>query len=154
MLKFFLGTLLLSPMAITHAASPSPEVDGCLQAAAEKHDVAYTLLRAIAEQESGFNPLALGRNPNGSHDLGLMQINTAWLPTLKGFGIQAADLYRPCVSADVSAWLLATNFRAMGISWRAVGAYNAATEWKRVRYAVSIHKRVQQAALLEYARHE
>lgn len=131
----------LSPWAM--AGTPSPEVEGCLQAAAEKHGVAYVLLRAIAEQESGFNPQALGRNTNGSYDVGLMQINTGWQATLNRFGIGLNDLYKPCVSADVGAWLLASNFRSMGVSWRAIGAYNAVTEWKRVQYAHKVHGRLQ-----------
>lgn len=143
--SLLLGMLLVpcAWAATPMPATPSPEVDACLQAAGAKHGVAYVLLRAIAEQESGFNPVAIGSNPNGSYDLGLMQINTAWLPTLQRYGIAHTDLYQPCVSADVSAWLLATNFKTLGMTWRAVGAYNATTEWKRVRYATSVHNRVQ-----------
>ena len=142
-MTMFVALMQLGPVPQAAALLPSPEVDACLQAAAAKHGISYVLLRAISEQESGFNPRALGKNSNGSYDMGLMQINSAWLPTLQKYGIKAADLYEPCVSADVSAWLLASNFKSMGVTWRAVGAYNAGTEWKRVRYAVSVHSRIQ-----------
>ncbi|NJD34799.1 MAG: lytic transglycosylase domain-containing protein, partial [Betaproteobacteria bacterium] len=54
----------------------------CWDDAAQRYQVSSALLYAIARTESGLNPLAIGRNGNGSRDIGLMQINSAWLPTL------------------------------------------------------------------------
>ena len=61
----------------SQAAQPSAHIDQCLQQAAQFHKVAYPLLRAIAEQESGFNPLAVRKpyvagNLDASTDYGLM----------------------------------------------------------------------------------
>lgn len=121
---------------------PTAVVDSCLRAAAHKHAIAYALLRAIAAQESGFKPNAMGSNANGSTDYGLMQINSAWLPVLARYGIRREHLMQPCTNADVGAWILAQNFARMGVTWRAVGAYNAATEYKRVRYAQGVYARL------------
>ena len=62
------------------AAQPSAYIDQCLQQAAQFHRVAYPLLRAIAEQESGFSSTVSNTNKDGSVDYGLMQINSSWLP--------------------------------------------------------------------------
>lgn len=128
--------------AFAWAASPSPVVEACLQAAAAKHSLNYLLLRSIAEQESSFNPIAVGGNTNGSSDYGLMQINSTWLPTLRKFGVTQQDLFNPCINADVGAWILADNFRRMGVTWDAVGAYNASTPWKRVKYATGVYNKL------------
>ena len=129
-------------------ALPSAEVDACLHSAARKYAVSYELLRAIAEQESRFNAAAIGgTNANGSRDHGLMQINDAWLPQLARFNIQLADLYRPCVNAEVGAWILAQNIRDLGLTWNAVGAYNAASPGKRQAYASAIYQRLLHQAV-------
>lgn len=66
----------------------------CLVAAARHHGVDPALLHAIAVVESGLNPRAVNRaNANGTRDIGLMQINSAWLPTLKRWGITEEGLY-------------------------------------------------------------
>lgn len=113
-----------------------------MRAAAAKHGINYLLLRSIAEQESNFNPAAVGGNTNGSQDFGLMQINSTWLPTLKRYGVNQQALFNPCISADVGAWILADNFKRLGITWDAVGAYNAISPWKRVKYATGVYNKL------------
>ena len=140
------GFVLAAPL-IAVAAAPSLEVDACLQAAATKHGIAYPLLRAIAETESSFNPSAVRRpftaGGNETTDFGLMQINSGWLPMLAKHGISEKDLFAPCVSADIGAWILAQNFKSLGVTWDAVGAYNAVTPWKRVRYSTKVYNKLQ-----------
>lgn len=110
----------------------------CFDDAAQAHKVPKALLLAIAKQESNFNPAALGRNPNGSHDIGLMQINSAWLPTLRRYGLTAQHLLDPCVNLHVGAWVLAGNIRQLGYTVNALGAYNAVTPSKRLAYAQKV----------------
>src|SRR5690606_11932510 len=74
------------------AALPAQD---CWEDAASRYQVSSALLYAIARTESGLNPKAIGRNTNGSRDIGLMQINSAWLPTLASHGIGARDLCEP-----------------------------------------------------------
>lgn len=112
----------------------------CWDEAAARYQVDGALLYAIAQTESGMNPLALGRNRNGSRDIGLMQINSAWLPTLATYGISERDLYQPCTSIHVGAWVLAGNFHRLGYTWDAVGAYNAASPDLRLAYARKVHR--------------
>jgi soluble lytic murein transglycosylase-like protein len=127
---------------------PSAEVKRCLQAAAVKYGLDVHLLKAIARVESGFNPHAVRRpfaaGGNSTTDYGLMQINSTWLPTLKRWGISQEDLFDPCVSADVGAWVLRSNFNTLGTSWNAVGAYNAVSHDKRKVYAWRVYRALQQ----------
>jgi hypothetical protein len=97
----------------------------CWDDAAQRYQVSSALLYAIARTESGLNPQAIGRNGNGSRDIGLMQINSAWLPTLASHGINERDLFEPCTNIHVGAWILAGNVSRLGYTWDAVGAYNA-----------------------------
>lgn len=111
-----------------------------------RFDVSRYLLLAIAQHESGLNPHAVNRNKNGSYDIGLMQINTSWLPVLKPYGIGVVELKNPCVNLNVGAWILANNFILYGKNWRAVGAYNAKTEVKRVHYAQQVSIKLKNIA--------
>jgi soluble lytic murein transglycosylase-like protein len=116
----------------------------CWVEAAQRHRVDPWLLYAIAKQESGLNPLARGSgNANGSYDIGLMQINSSHLPVLKRHGIDEQHLYDPCVSIHVGAWILGGNFQRLGYGWDAVGAYNAKSPDKRVRYAWKVFQQLE-----------
>lgn len=106
------------------------------------------LLYAIAKTESSLNPKAINRNKNGSYDVGLMQINSSWFPTLRKFGIAEEDLYDPCVSIHVGAWILADNMRRLGNSWNAVGAYNSSKPDLRVKYAQKVYRNIPAEVLV------
>jgi len=112
----------------------------CWQEAGNRYQIAPALLYAIARTESALNPAASHRNHDGSVDIGLMQINSAWLPTLAAYGISERDLFRPCTSIHVGAWLLARNFQRFGYTWEAVGAYNAASPGLRLVYVDKVQR--------------
>src|SRR3990172_7782256 len=95
----------------------------CWQEAGSRYQVDPALLHAIARTESGLNPAAINRNRNGSIDIGLMQINSAWFPTLAKYGISTQDVWEPCTNIHVGAWVLAQNMQKLGVNWDAVGAY-------------------------------
>lgn len=130
-------------LALLCAAMPA---QACWDEAAARYRVNSAVLYAIARTESGLNPLAVGRNANGSRDIGLMQINSSWLPKLAEFGITERDLFQPCTSIHVGAWLLAHNIYRYGYTWEAVGAYNAVSPSKRSAYIKKVQRNLRAGA--------
>ncbi|WP_250528397.1 lytic transglycosylase domain-containing protein [Caballeronia sp. GAWG2-1] len=117
----------------------------CLDDAARYHRVSVQVVRAIAQQESGMRPYVTSRNTDGSEDIGLMQINSTWLPKLARYGITRQHLFDACVNAYVGTWILASNIKQFGPTWKAVGAYNAVSSNKQLIYANNIYRRLQRA---------
>lgn len=125
----------------------------CWGEAAQRYGVPADLLYAVARTESNLNPRAVNRSHvqrTGSYDIGLMQINSTHLRTLARYGIRESDLYDPCTNVHVGAWLLADSFSRRGMSWEAVGAYNAACSQlkgeacsrARAKYAWRVYQRL------------
>ncbi|WP_321853348.1 lytic transglycosylase domain-containing protein [Paraburkholderia tropica] len=115
----------------------------CLDDAAAYRHINAQLVRAIAKQESGMRADAVNVNRNGTEDIGLMQINSSWLPKLARYGIRREHLFNACVNAYVGTWILASNIRQFGPTWKAVGAYNSPTSAHQLVYANSIYRRLQ-----------
>lgn len=95
--------------------------DGCFDRSGAKYGIDPNLLRAIAMTESAMQPSAIGDEGKSK---GLMQIHQFWKPKLDELGIKEEDLFMPCVSIDVGAWILAQEMMRYGMTWAAVGAYN------------------------------
>ena len=114
----------------------------CITQAAQQYQINTGLVRAIIQVESAFDPKAININTSGSEDVGLMQINSEWLPRIKRFGIDREKLFHPCTNISVGVWILAQEIARFGNTWEAVGAYNAgpAPEKKkrRLRYAQKV----------------
>ncbi|MBV7542098.1 lytic transglycosylase domain-containing protein [Acidovorax sp. sic0104] len=118
----------------------------CFDEAAKRYQVPVALLKAISKVESNGNANARNTNTNGSTDIGHMQINSSWLPTLAKYGIDAKNLADPCINTNIGAWVLAHNIARYGLTWQAVGAYNAVTPSKQDVYARKIAKALKDAA--------
>jgi soluble lytic murein transglycosylase-like protein len=100
-------------------AAPS---SACWDKAAARYGLSSHLLYALARTESGLNPAAVDRNCDGSRDIGLMQINSSWLPTLAGHRIAEHHLLDACTSIHVGAWIPAGNVSRLGYTWDAPSA--------------------------------
>jgi soluble lytic murein transglycosylase-like protein len=119
----------------------SANASACWDAAAQKYGVPSSLLYAIAKTESNLDQSVIGKNKNGTYDIGIMQINSMWLPTLKKFGISEKTLRENiCVNIEVGAWILRKNIDKYGYDWNAIGAYNSSTPAKRDLYAWHVYK--------------
>ncbi|MBL8345280.1 MAG: lytic transglycosylase domain-containing protein [Rubrivivax sp.] len=128
--------------AVVGERRPNPgDTLACLDNAAAERGLDARLLRAVARAESNLNPLAVNRTHverTGTVDVGLLQINSSWLPTLGRYGIREHHLYDACTNARVGAWLLADALARYGNTWNAVGSYNAAcTELRGARCATA-----------------
>lgn len=109
---------------LTELVSRINVYDSCFISAALFYGVSYELLVAIAKVESNLNPRALGRNNNRSYDIGIMQINSSWLPYLKKYGVRIEHLWDPCYNIHIGAMVLRNCINIHGNSWRAVDCYN------------------------------
>jgi len=138
-LLLLLGWGYLTP---AHAQSTVPWEDGrkpCWDAAGARHGIDPWLLYAIASVESQYNPTVISRpNRDGTRDIGLMQINSNWLRTLRENGVPQAALVNACASTYIGAWIMAKNFRRYGYSWQAIAAYNVGSLDTPRRYAIGM----------------
>ncbi|HEY6437499.1 MAG TPA: lytic transglycosylase domain-containing protein [Ignavibacteriaceae bacterium] len=123
----------------TAQADDQKPLSNCWIEAGKRYNLDPWLLYAVAWTESNLDPTATNGNST-TVDIGLMQINSWWLPKLKKMGIEREHLFDPCTSIHVGAWILATNFHRFGFSWKAIGAYNASTEWKQKIYAEKVYR--------------
>lgn len=117
----------------------------CWEFAAKRYNIEVKLLQAIAQVESKMTPTSIGRNKNGTHDYGLMQINSIHLNRLSEKGISKSMLVNdPCISLLVGASILNDMINIYGYSWEAVGAYNAGVTKKRYNQRMKYARQVWQ----------
>ena len=125
-------------LAIALATAALPARADCIDDAAARHHVNAFVLRAIGWQESRLQPAAVGRNGNGSTDVGAFQINSIHLPELARHGIDRRALADGCTCAEVAAWHYRRQIELQGDGWRAVGAYHSRTSARAAWYANQI----------------
>ena len=96
----------------------------CFEQAAQRYSMPVSLLHAVAHVESSFQQKALSTNRDGSINYGLMQIhesNLGWL------GHSKETIMEPCANVMAGARVMTDMVRRYGMTWRAVGSYNAGT---------------------------
>ena len=133
--RFLLPLLFALPFS-------GPSLAFCFEQAEATYGIHRDLLKAIALQESGLNPVAINKNSNGSVDVGLMQINSQWWPRLSRAGFNTDWLYDPCYNVLFGSWILAQNVARRGMTWEAVGAYHSPTDWRARQYSAQIATRL------------
>lgn len=113
----------------------------CLLIAAQTYQVPPGILLGIMQVEGGRVGQEVGPNVNGSYDIGIMQINTIWLPTLsQKWGVsqsKARTWLRDdgCANIAVSAWILRQRINLTGGIWSGVAGYHSLTPSLGSRYA-------------------
>lgn len=100
----------------------------CSISAAAKFEIPTNIMLAVAEQEGG-RPGQWVRNKNGTHDVGALQFNTAYLAELSRFGIKTADVAAAgCYAYDLAAWRLRQHLRNdSGDLWSRAANYHSRT---------------------------
>lgn len=119
----------------------------CFDMTGRDYKIDPDLLRAISWQESHFKIDAIGRNPVSGYGSGLMQIDSQHFNELSRYGIKPDHLLTDaCMNIYTGAYYLAKAFNKWGVSWDAVGAYNAGFKKtprqaaRRYEYAKKIHR--------------
>ena len=145
----FIGSSLIFALLMAAFSSHAAESDEiqlyrygqCLLDAAIHYQISPVLIAAMIKTESKHNPKAVNINSSGSEDVGLMQINSEWLPRIAKFGYDRKSLFDPCINILVGTWVLAQEIRRFGYTWTAVGAYNAGpSREKKSRRAAYAHR--------------
>lgn len=100
----------------------------CSVQAAAKYDLDPIIMLAVAATEGGKAGQWV-KNSNGTHDVGAMQLNTAYLATLSKFGITAEDVAKPgCYAYHLAAWRIKGHIvRDKGELWAKVANYHSYT---------------------------
>ncbi len=113
----------------------------CFEEAGKAHNISHDLLEAIASVESGLNAKAVHINGNGTADLGLIQINSAWIDPMR---LNREELIsNPCYNVKAGAGILRQCIDTHGYTWEAVGCYNAKSRDKRVGYSWKIYRELK-----------
>lgn len=111
--------------ALLLISTPSLAED-CFDMAGRDYKIDPDLLRAISWQESKWVKDAIGKNPGTGYGAGLMQIDSQHHTQLSQYGIKPEHLLTDaCLNIYTGAYYLALAFKKWGVSWEAVGAYNA-----------------------------
>lgn len=122
------------------AAPIRPDIYACIKEASVRYEHDYSIMLAIAKQESSLRPSVVNKNPptkkfpGGTDDIGLFQVNSGWLPVLRKYGITRASLFDPCVNAHVAGWIWWENKKMHGNTWKSVGAFNSPYPAKQREY--------------------
>lgn len=123
---------------------PSSLFAFCYEEAGEGYDINPVLLRTISKTESNLNPIAVNTNPNGTQDIGLMQINSFWVKSLNlDYSLLLSD---PCYNVKTGANILKKCFDRYGYTWEAIGCYNATSKHKRIEYSWKIFNKLKEGS--------
>jgi soluble lytic murein transglycosylase-like protein len=151
------GALALSIGPAAHAddLTRGQPVAACLVAAAEAYHLPPAILMILLDVEGG----SLGRvtaNPNGSVDIGPMQVNDTWLAKLARHwqaprpAVYAALRDQICANIEGGAWILRQAIdEAHGDLWNGVGIYHSHDPARKAAYL----KRVARDALRRVGEH-
>jgi len=107
----------------------------CSIIAAVKYEIPANILLAIAEKEGG-KPGQWAQNKNGTHDVGSMQFNTAYLQNLSKYGITVDHVAQTgCYSYDLAAWRVRQHIKNdKGDIWTKVANYHSRTPKYNTQY--------------------
>ena len=116
----------------------------CMALVAQIYSLPPRVLPSIQRVEGGASGLA-SRNANGSEDLGVMQINTLWLPYLSRYTrlepaeVRSRLLQRPCFNIAAAGLIMRIYLDETGGDlMRAVGNYHSHTQALNQSYQAKV----------------
>ena len=116
----------------------------CINKAAIDYYVPAKLIIAVLKIENS-RIGAENKNKNGTVDLGPMQINSTWLPTLYRYGFTKADVqYDPCKNVEVGAWILSKGIASEASLDKGIGNYHSHSENYNATYRKKVMRYLDQ----------
>lgn len=134
--------------ALTAPRVSEAEVASCIHQAAQGKPWLEKTLWGLRDQEAGWIGAEV-LNTNRSHDLGVLQINSGWVPSVARLvgrsHIQVRHWLRfdPCFNAETARWIFLTALGQTHDFWKAVGLYHSPTTWRQRDYAVRVAGHMQ-----------
>ncbi|MDD4615514.1 MAG: lytic transglycosylase domain-containing protein [Alphaproteobacteria bacterium] len=128
----------------------------CIILAANTYKVPPAVMIGIMHVEGGRVGQEAGPNFNGTYDLGPMQVNTRWIPTLQRVWRVDASTARSwvrdngCVNVHVAAWILRQKLDGTGSLWGAIAAYHSLTPSKGIPYANKVIAAMDRKGLVKH----
>lgn len=122
----------------------------CMTLVAQLYHLPPLLLPSIQATEGG-QVGSVSHNTNGTDDLGVMQINTLWVPAVaKATGAteeaaRSALIVLPCFNIRVAGAILRQEIDASGLR-RAIGNYHSHTPGRNQRYRVLVLRALDRIA--------
>ncbi|OEZ97388.1 hypothetical protein [Duganella phyllosphaerae] len=114
----------------------------CSIAAAVQYGIPANIMLAVAEKEGGKAGQWV-RNANGTHDVGPLQFNTAYLRQLSKYGIAPGDVAAAgCYPYELAAWRLRMHIKQdTGDLWRRCSNYHSRNAQLNEIYRVDLVQR-------------
>ncbi|MGB0719482.1 MAG: lytic transglycosylase domain-containing protein [Bdellovibrionales bacterium] len=126
----------------------------CLMLASQTYAVPPAVMVGIYKAEGGKVGQEVA-NSNGTYDLGPMQINTLWLPTLaKQWGVSENTARKwvrddACTNVGVSAWILKSHLDETGSLAKAIEYYHSRTPKHGDRYKKRVVSILEENGLVQ-----
>lgn len=128
----------------------------CLLMAANTYQVPAPVIIGIMNVEGGHIGQEMGPNINGTYDLGPMQVNSRWTPSLaKLWGVDertARHWVRDdgCVNVHVAAWILKQKILETGTLYGGISHYHSATPSLGRAYATKVIAAMEKRGLITH----
>jgi len=130
-------------------------VISCLLSASLKYDIPPAILYSIMKVEGGETGM-VNKNTNDSFDIGVMQINSLWLPELANHwnvsNLEAAYVLAndPCVNINVASWILKQKIKeAEGSLINGIAYYHSKNPSLGKKYAMKVYDTLKKNDLLK-----
>ncbi len=137
--------------------SASTVLAACLMLASETYSVPPAVMLGIYKVEGGKVGQEV-KNTNDSYDLGPMQINTIWMPTLaEKWGVNEKTAQRwvrddACTNVGVAAWILKGHIEETGSLSKAIAHYHSRTPHHGTRYKKKVLAVLNDRGLIKHPR--
>jgi len=131
---------------------PAQATAQCITSAATVYQVPPDVMFGILSVEGGHSGQAVGPNVNGTYDLGLMQINSLWVPQLaRIWHVDYQTAYdglrdSSCANIYAGAWILKQKIIETGTLYSGIASYHSTTHAPGIFYANKVIMTTQRSA--------